>query len=626
MIALSRSIILCTLYSCITQELVYGVESYELKYNVRLNGLSKSLAKHFSDEKLIKNSGNVISNSYALRDRVEKFIKNVKSKLTELGYYDTTIHYELVRNKDVIDVNISVSTGALFRVSEIKLNIADQHNLDGSDNLENSIYRKSFLQENINKPASGFYISNIAQWFIRALNKRGYPFAKIKSTNAIVDNSTNTVCVLVDAEVGQRIQFGPTAIQGLERINSQFVKNRICWHEGELFDIRNLEMTNQLLSYSQLFSSISSEIDVDHINDGVAPMLIKLQEDKMKALEVSLFYSTTKTYNFQQISHSQKKLRSFYGSIAWTHFSLFDGGEKLRIKATGAPFSVGGSGKSRDYEMLVELTKPDIFYARDSFVSSLNYDRQNKNAYYRLGKSISFTWSSPIAKNGIKTQIGFAVEDNAVTGPSDIFDKYKAFSVPIIVSYDTRDRILNPTAGYKISVKLAPQVLVNKRCVQLLNIYGTSVHKLFGSSDNIFAVWMNASRIFSGSIDITLDKKLYAGGVSSVRGYGSQMAGPMRTARSRDGTEYETSFPLGGTSCLEFGGELRKRIYKNISAVVFGESAAVGTLKKMYTGVGFGLRYDTVVGPVRMDFAFPLKRRRNVDSKMQFYLSFGQAF
>mgnify|MGYP003296164225 CR=1 FL=1 len=188
MIALSRSIILCTLYSCITPELAYGLESYELKYNVHINGLSKSLAKHFSDEKLIKNSGSVISNSYALRDRIEKFIKNVKSKLTELGYYDTTIHHALVRNKDVIDVNISVSTGALFRVSEIKLNIADQHNLDGSDNLENSIYRKSFLQENINKPASGFYISNIAQWFLRALNKRGYPFAKIKSTNAIVES------------------------------------------------------------------------------------------------------------------------------------------------------------------------------------------------------------------------------------------------------------------------------------------------------------------------------------------------------------------------------------------------------------------------------------------------------
>lgn len=607
-------------------KLVYGLESYELKYNVHINGLSKSLKKHFLDEKLIKNSEGVISNSYALRDRVEKFTKNLKSKLTELGYYDIAITYELVRNDNVIDVHIGVSTGNLFKISEIKLNIADQYNLDESDNLENSIYRKSFLQENINKPASGFYISNIAQWFMRTLNKRGYPFAKIKSTNAIVDNSTNTVCVLVDAEVGPRIQFGHTTIQGLEKINPQFVRNRICWHEGELFDIRNLEITNQLLSYSQLFSSISSEIDIDHINDGVAPMLIKLQEDKMRALEVSLFYSTTKTYNFQKITHSQKKLRSFYGSIAWTHFSLFDGGEKLRIKATGAPFSVGGSGNSRDYEMLAELTKPDLFYARDAFVSSLNYDRQNKNAYYRLGKTISFTWTSPAVRNKIKTQIGFSIEDNAVTGPNYIFDKYKAFSVPTIVSYDTRDRILNPTTGYKISVKLDPQVLFNKRCIQLLNIYGTSVQKLFGSPDNIFAAWVNASRIFSGSLDIPLDKRLYAGGVSSVRGYGSQMAGPMRKALSNDGIEYKTSFPLGGTSCLEFGGELRKRIYKNISAVVFGESAAVGTLKKMYTGVGFGLRYDTLVGPIRMDLAFPLKHRRNVDSKMQFYLSFGQAF
>lgn len=41
---------------------------------------------------------------------------------------------------------------------------------------------------------------------------------------------------------------------------------------------------------------------------------------------------------------------------------------------------------------------------------------------------------------------------------------------------------------------------------------------------------------------------------------------------------------------------------------------------------GLGMRYHTPVGPLRLDVAFPMDRRRDVDQSFQVYLSIGQGF
>ena len=48
-------------------------------------------------------------------------------------------------------------------------------------------------------------------------------------------------------------------------------------------------------------------------------------------------------------------------------------------------------------------------------------------------------------------------------------------------------------------------------------------------------------------------------------------------------------------------------------------------------GAGIGFRYYSPLGPIRVDIAVPLKRRKDthgkfIDSAFQLYLSVGQAF
>ena len=78
--------------------------------------------------------------------------------------------------------------------------------------------------------------------------------------------------------------------------------------------------------------------------------------------------------------------------------------------------------------------------------------------------------------------------------------------------------------------------------------------------------------------------------------------------------------------------ELRNRIGKNFGLVLFYD---VGNVYKtaypdfkegVRQSVGLGIRYYTPIGPVRLDVAFPLNKRRHIDHSLEAYFSIGQSF
>ena len=112
--------------------------------------------------------------------------------------------------------------------------------------------------------------------------------------------------------------------------------------------------------------------------------------------------------------------------------------------------------------------------------------------------------------------------------------------------------------------------------------------------------------------DIPLPERFFAGGASTQRAFPENQAGP------RDPV---TGFPLGGKALLAIGTELRFPLYgQNISGVLFHDAGNVYSnvdaisfrihqrnitdFDYMVHAVGFGLRYRTPIGPVRVDLAF----------------------
>ena len=157
-----------------------------------------------------------------------------------------------------------------------------------------------------------------------------------------------------------------------------------------------------------------------------------------------------------------------------------------------------------------------------------------------------------------------------------------------------------------------------------------------------------------GRAAVPLPERLFGGGATSHRGFPDNQAGP------RDDI---TGFPLGGNAQLFFNTELRfPFLTDNIDGVLFHDAGntysslsnisfsvkqpSLEDLDYMVHAVGFGIRYRTPIGPIRIDLAWSVNspefmgftgtreellfnqgvRERTRVSRFQFFFSIGQAF
>jgi translocation and assembly module TamA len=122
--------------------------------------------------------------------------------------------------------------------------------------------------------------------------------------------------------------------------------------------------------------------------------------------------------------------------------------------------------------------------------------------------------------------------------------------------------------------------------------------------------------------DVAPSRRFYAGGGSSIRGYGYELVGPRNSWAN----------PKGGRSLYEFSLEARVNtpLMADAPIVPFIDAGGVetGTVPRMNDwrfGAGMGVRYKTGFGPIRMDIGTPLNPRAG-DGPIGVYVALGQAF
>lgn len=128
--------------------------------------------------------------------------------------------------------------------------------------------------------------------------------------------------------------------------------------------------------------------------------------------------------------------------------------------------------------------------------------------------------------------------------------------------------------------------------------------------------------------DLPAAERFFAGGDTTIRGYALDSIGTPATI-SADG------FPQGGGGDLILNAELRAPIHGPFGAVVFIDGGNVFPrpsdldLSQLLGSVGFGGRYRSPIGPIRVDIGFKLKRRTiagQLEPVYALHFSIGQAF
>ena len=129
--------------------------------------------------------------------------------------------------------------------------------------------------------------------------------------------------------------------------------------------------------------------------------------------------------------------------------------------------------------------------------------------------------------------------------------------------------------------------------------------------------------------DLPASERFFAGGDTTVRGFALDRLGT-------DATISPTGFPTGGNGLIVLNAELRAAVIGRIGAVGFLDAGNVFPrvtdldFGRLRAAVGVGLRYQSPVGPIRIDLGFKLDRRELAPGRLErrsvLHVSLGQAF
>lgn len=202
---------------------------------------------------------------------------------------------------------------------------------------------------------------------------------------------------------------------------------------------------------------------------------------------------------------------------------------------------------------------------------------------------------------------------------------------------DTRDNALDAHKGIYESFELGltPEALGSSVSFARL-LAQTAYYKQIPAG----IIWANSLRVgfekpFSGS-HVPVSEAFFSGGGSTLRGFPLNGAGPQR-AITACGDPADTStcslinVPTGGNQLLILNSEFRipVPIKKGLGVVGFYDGGnvfrTIGFHGQYTNTVGFGIRYATPVGPVRIDIGHNLNAPPGIKAT-QYFITLGQAF
>ena len=435
---------------------------------------------------------------------------------------------------------------------------------------------------------------------VAAWHDEGYPFAKVSESSLTADHDTDKLEATMRLDPGQMVVFGDVTVVGAIDVDPQFIIRQAVIPRGTTFSPKVLADAGVRLRGLRVFDSVVIEEADAPQADGSVPITITVSERKSKTIGVGVTAATTDGLGLEGF---------------WNHRNLFGWAESFRIE--GGVTGIGRSNFSTglDYNITATFKKPGVGSPFTTFRSSVEAQLQDTDAYDKqsIGGSVGFEHDFSETLSGeIDLKYELADYTNAF-GPS----RASILSLPTLLVWDTRDNRLNPSRGFRILLSGEPSHDLEN---------SNSFFKTQGSVSAYRAVneartFVMAGRVAAGTIigsslaSIPADRRFYAGGGGSIRGYQYQMAGPRSGGLSFIKASLETRFSvterIGLATFIDTGGAF--------------ESATPGKGGTWYTGAGAGVRYLTPVGPIRFDVAVPLDKIAGEPS-VGFYLGLGQAY
>lgn len=500
-----------------------------------------------------------------------------------------------LRSGGAVPVRILVEPGKQFRFGDVNIRDVDGRTYAAAE--------QGLISGQL---AKSTVILDAEQALVLDLEKDGHPFAQVSGRDVVADHDRGVLDVSLTLEAGPTAPFGQTAVDGAASVNSAFIARMAGVRQGEQYDPEELAAAEKRLRSLEVFSSVTVRGNDSLAADGSVPVQVTVAERKHRYLGAGATYSSTDGGGLEAY---------------WGHRNLFGRAEKLRIEGSVSSLGTTAEAKDLTWRGAMLFEKPGVLGPASKFTSKLEVEQENPDAYRRFsvegaaGVSYELTPEQTVSA-------GVNVEYARLTDSFNVDLETITVALPLEYVRDTRDSKLNPTSGTRLALLVEPTYELNAGATFVKLRAEASAYRAL-DADKRFVV---AGRVAAGSIygaDLALipaNRRFYAGGGGSVRGYGYQDIGPVNAAGQ----------PTGGRSVLEASGEVRIQVTETIGIVPFVDAGLVSASQsfsgsEFKLGAGVGLRYGTPFGPLRIDVAVPLNKGP-LDPDYGIYAGIGQAF
>jgi outer membrane protein insertion porin family/translocation and assembly module TamA len=526
-------------------------------------------------------------------------LDRVRTALRESGHFVGTVGYDLEIDKDELTIVIQVEEGPAAKVESVDVVTTDFTPTDAEHRALEGALR---LHVDDVLTQTEYDASRAA--LDRYLQQAGYAYVRVDKA-AIVDTATDRARVTFTITRGPAAVFGETVVIGTSAVAPRLITREVQWHSGDPWDPREVEKAQANVFGLHLFRSVAVKPSNLEAQSGVVDMAITVSEGPPREIKVGIGYGV------------EDELR---GQIRWQNYDFFGGGRQLG-------FSVKASFIQQ--QVAAEFRQPYFLSPQQTFVAPLTQEREEEPGF-----TVARIRFAPRIERrllpDLRVAIGYNIEyDDTSNVPDETKASLEEFkprgfvsSITGLLERNTANDLLDPHEGSVMTLagEQAGGPWGGDFSFYKVTFEAKKYVPVFGTRVLAGRVRIGGGDAFGQSQDIPIFRRFFAGGINSTRGYGRYKIGPLT-----DGGD-----PIGGRSLLEGNFEFRTPVYKKIGGVAFvdvgevRESPFSYNLDDLQFGVGLGVRYQTPIGPLRLDFGIPLEPRGQ--QPWQVHFSIGQAF
>lgn len=539
---------------------------------------SEAAREYFLGEKVLIRRGSARAYSPT---HLRRALESIENELRRIGYADAKAAAETVQIDDKsgdVNVVVDVHEGPLWQARALEVEGVPENEA------------KPGIQQFVGLPWSQFWQQDVTAAIREHFLRRGYPDVRVWLTPTAAEEHDGQRLVSVVAHVrpGELVHIGEIKFEGAEKTAESVLRRRVKSDPGQPLNVVAMDQARFRLSRLGVFDTV--DLRYDPPTGPTRDPVFVLREGR--ELETNLLFG----YG------SYEQLR---GGVELRQFNLFGRAHQTRLLLVQSMKSSRGE---------YSYTVPELFgESIDGTARVFGLQRQ-ETSFLRQEWGGNVSLGAPVRWLGANASIGYTYQslrslDNTLETHTADEQQVTAASIDVNLVRDRRDNPLRPHQGYRwfAQAETASHYFGGSVDYQRVE-FGGSYHTPWGRGRWVH-LGFNHGLIttFGGSDDsqLPVNKRFFPGGDNSIRGYRVGEAAPRGPAG-----EF-----VGAKTYMLANLELEQAVTGKWSVVAFCD--ALGTAvrladypfsERLYSA-GLGIRYQTLIGPLRAEYGRNLNPR-----------------